>query len=172
MVILAAVALAQSQIAPQRFVPVWPFPALPTVRIDENQAKVGVAQEFAARENLQGRVLWIDGTANLERCSSDEKIAALMKKVADVGFNTVVYDVKPIVGRTLYPSKYAEKMTEWKGQSMPTDFDPLKAMVREAHANGLSLLVSMNAFAEGHSYSKRDANLPTCVFGKFASRLV
>lgn len=164
--LLAAAILVQQQIAPPRFVPAWPFPALPTIKIDDRQAKVGVAQEFAFRDHLQGRVLWIDGTANLEKCSSDEKVAALMEKVAKTGFNTVVYDVKPIVGRTLYPSKYAEKMTEWKGQAMPADFDPLAAMVREAHKNGLSLLVSMNAFSEGHSYSKRDENLPNTQFGK------
>ena len=164
--LVAAALLLQTQVAPPRYVPAWPFPGLPTVKIDERQAKIGVAQEFVARDRLQGRVLWIDGTANLERCSSDEMIAALMSRVASAGFNTVVYDVKPIVGRTLYPSKYAEKMTEWKGQTMPADYDPLAAMVREAHANGLSLLVSMNAFSEGHSYSKRDENLPNTQFGK------
>ena len=109
------------------------------------RAKQGVAQEFAYRERLQARVLWIDGTANLDRCSTDQKICELLKKVAEVGFNTVVYDVKPIVGRTLYPSEHADKMTEWKGQSMPEEFDPLEAMVRHAKANGLSLFVSMNA---------------------------
>ena len=166
MLLAAAIVLAQGQIAPPRFVPAWPFPALPPVKIDERQDKVGVAQEFAYRDHLQGRVLWIDGTANLEACSSDEKIAALMKKVAGVGFNTVVYDVKPIVGRTLYPSKLTEKLTDWKGQHMPLEYDPLAAMVREAHANGLSLLVSMNAFAEGHSYAKRDENNPDTQFGK------
>ena len=166
MLLVAVVALSQGQIAPPRFVNAWPYPALPTIKLDERQAKVGVAQETAYRDKLQGRVLWIDGTANLERCSSDDKIAALMKRVAAAGFNTVVYDVKPIVGRTLYPSKLADKMTEWKGQTMPLEYDPLAAMVREAHANGLSILVSMNAFSEGHSYSKRDENLPNTQFGK------
>jgi hypothetical protein len=166
MLLVAVVALAQGQIAPPRFVNAWPYPALPTIKLDERQAKVGVAQETVYRERLQGRVLWIDGTANLERCSSDEKIAALMVRVASAGFNTVVYDIKPIVGRTLYPSKLAEKMTEWKGQTMPPEYDPLAAMVREAHANGLSILVSMNAFSEGHSYSKRDEDLPETQFGK------
>ncbi len=164
--LLAATLILQTLIAPPRFVEAWPFPALPTVKIDEWQAKVGVAQEFAYRDKLQGRVFWIDGTANLERCDSDEKIAALMEKVAKTGFNTVVYDVKPIVGRTLYPSKLTEKLTEWKGQKMPLEFDPLAAMVREAKKNGLSILVSMNAFAEGHSYAKRDADNPDTQFGK------
>ena len=164
--LLAATILLQGQIAPPRFVPAWPFPALPTIKIDERQAKLGVAQETAYRERLQGRVLWIDGTANLDRCNTDEKIAALMAKVAMTGFNTVVYDVKPIVGRTLYPSKLTEKLTEWKGQKMPLEYDPLAAMVREAHRNGLSILVSMNAFSEGHSFSKRDADKPDTQFGK------
>ncbi|HXH61904.1 MAG TPA: alpha amylase family protein [Fimbriimonadaceae bacterium] len=166
MVFAAAIALASQQVAPSRFQSVWPFAGLPGVRVDALQAKEGVAQEFANRLRLQGRVLWIDGTANLDRCNSDEKVADLMKKVANVGFNTVVYDVKPIVGRTLYPSKLADKLTEWKGQTMPLEFDPLAAMVREAHANGLSLLVSMNAFSEGHSYAKRYENDPDTKFGQ------
>lgn len=164
--LLSAVIALVVQIPPSRFQPAWPLPGLPSVVIDANQAKVGVAQETVSQRGLQGRVLWIDGTANLERCSSDEKIAALMAQVKAVGFNTVVYDVKPIVGRTLYPSKLAEKMTAWKGQTMPIEYDPLAAMVREAHVQGLSLLVSMNAFAEGHSYAKRDEALPNSLFGK------
>lgn len=165
MLLTAALAMIGLQNVPSRFQPAWPLPGLPSVVIDTRQAMVGVAQETAAQRRLQGRVLWIDGTANLERCSSDEKIAALMAKVRAVGFNTVVYDIKPIVGRTLYPSKLTEKMTSWKGQTMPLDYDPLAAMVREAHAQGLSLLVSMNAFAEGHSYAKRDADKPDSLFG-------
>lgn len=165
MLLLAALFTVAVQLPPSRFQPAWPLPGLPSIVIDSNQAKIGVAQETVAQRGLQGRVLWIDGTANLERCSSDLKIAELMARVKSVGFNTVVYDVKPIVGRTLYTSKIAEKMTAWKGQTMPAEFDPLTAMVREAHLQGLSLLVSMNAFAEGHSYAKRDAGKPDSLFG-------
>ncbi|MCH8979990.1 MAG: family 10 glycosylhydrolase [Armatimonadetes bacterium] len=165
--LLFAAGLSQpGQVPPSRFQPVWPLVGLPSVRVDYLRAKEGVAQEFAYRDRLQARVLWIDGTANLDRCSTDEKICELLRKVAEVGFNTVVYDVKPIVGRTLYPSEHAEKMTEWKGQSMPEEFDPLAAMVREAAANGLSLFVSLNAFSEGHSFSKRYEDDPDTLFGK------
>jgi len=110
--------------------------------------------------------MWIDGTANIEACNSREKIAALMARLKSIGFNTVVYDVKPIVGYTLYPSKLTEQLTSWKGQSMPAGFDPLAAMVNSAKANGLSFFVAMNAFSEGHSYAKRDEKLPDSQFGK------
>ena len=57
-------------------------------------------------------------------------------------------------------------MTEWKGQSMPSDFDALGAMLREAHKNGLSFFVSLNAFSEGHSYALRDFGKPGSLFGE------
>ncbi|MCH7903572.1 MAG: family 10 glycosylhydrolase [Armatimonadetes bacterium] len=162
----ALVAVAAPQGVPgSRFEYASPFPSLPWTKIQSRLARFGVAQEFAAREGVQGRVLWIDGTGNLERCNTGEKVASLMAKIAAVGFNTVVYDVKPIVGRTLYPSKLAPKMTEWKGQSMPADFDALGAMLLEAHKNGLSFFVSLNAFSEGHSYAQRDSGKPGTQFG-------
>lgn len=87
---------------------------------------------------LQARIIWIDGTANLNRVNTAEKITALAAQIKKAGFNTICFDVKPIVGYTLYPSKYAPKMTSWLGgKTLPISFDPLAAMVAAAHANGL-----------------------------------
>lgn len=127
---------------------------LPAIHADALNDGIGLAQQTARAHWLQGRVLWIDGTANLDRCSSDERITALVSKVKAVGFNTIVYDVKPISGQVLYPSTIAPKITEWKGQKLPADFDPLAAMAREAKRNGLGLLISLNSFSEGHSLFK------------------
>ncbi|MBS1717500.1 MAG: family 10 glycosylhydrolase [Armatimonadetes bacterium] len=99
---------------------------------------------------MQGRVIWVDGTANLAACSSEENIRHLVANVRDAGFNTVVYDVKPIVGYTLYPSRLTAQLTDWQGQTMPKGFDPLKEMINQCHFAGLRLLVSLNAFSEGH----------------------
>lgn len=136
-----------------RFRPVAPLPGLPSVLADTIGDGIGVAQQRARALGLQGRVMWIDATANLERVSSRERIDALFAKLKSVGFNTVVYDVKPIVGYTVYPSALTEQLTEWRGQRLPKGFDPLAAMCAAAKASGLSLLVSLNAFSEGHRFT-------------------
>lgn len=137
-----------------RFELAAPLPLIPPVKIDALGNGVGVAQRTARAEGLQARILWVDGTANIERTNTVEKVEALIRQAKDAGFNTIVYDVKPISGQTLFPSKIAPKMLEWKGQKMPLDFDPLEAMSRAAKANGMPLLISANALSEGHSLFK------------------
>src|SRR5437016_1379004 len=138
----------------ERFGYGWPLPSLPGVMLDGYLDSVGLLQQAARARGLQGRILWIDGTANLDRVNSEEKIVALMHQIADVGFNTVVFDIKPISGQVLYNSKIAPKITDWRGQHLPPDFDPLPIMIREAHASGVQVFVSMNAFSEGHTLLK------------------
>ena len=133
-----------------RFELATPLPTVPGVMIDRFTTGFGLAQETAKAKSLQGRIMWIDATANLDRYNTEEKIVGLVRKIADVGFNTIVFDVKPISGQVVYNSRLAPKLTEWKGKTMPAEFDPLPIMVREGHANGLSVLASLNAFSEGH----------------------
>lgn len=127
-----------------------PFKQIAAPPLDEAHNGIGLAQQTARARGAQGRVLWIDGTANLDRVNSVEKITALMTQIKTAGFNTVVFDIKPIVGLTLYPSKIAPKITAWKGRTLPIAFDPLAAMVTQAHANNLQLVVNMCVFSEGH----------------------
>ena len=133
-----------------RFEPAAPLTTVPGVMIDRLTTGFGLAQERAKASGVQGRTMWIDATANLDRYNTEEKIVALVKRIADVGFNTVVFDVKPISGQVVYKSRLAPKLVEWRGKTMPADFDPLPLMVREAHRNGLQILTSLNAFSEGH----------------------
>ncbi|MBS1714089.1 MAG: family 10 glycosylhydrolase [Armatimonadetes bacterium] len=160
MILIAALALQTNH-----FVAAAPFPALPYVTVDERYAGDMVADGVCRKYGLQGRVLWIDGSANLSALSSDHRIRALVAKIKDVGFNTVVYDVKPIVGRTVYPSALTRQMTRWKDQTMPEGYDPVKAMRAETLAAGLSFFVSLNAFCEGHQYAKRDEGKADSQFG-------
>lgn len=127
---------------------------LPAIKIDALNDGIGLAQQMARAKGLQGRVMWIDGTANLDRCNTEPKIVTLVQKLKTVGFNTIVYDVKPISGQVLYPSKIAPKIEKWKTQTLPLDFDPLAIMAREAKKSGLTLLISLNAFSEGHNLFK------------------
>lgn len=153
------------QLAPSRFVSVAPFPRLPWIKIDQRWAGGSFADDLCRRQGLQGRVMWVDGTANLDAFNTQEKAIALVDKLAHVGFNTMVLDVKPIVGRTLYPSRLADQMTSWRGKSMPAGFDPVRVLRDQCTVRGLSFFVSLNAFSEGHSYAKRDENKPDSQFG-------
>lgn len=134
--------------------PYLPFPTLPAVQLDEVNNRIGVAQQTARENNLQARIFWIDATANLNRMNTPEKIEALVKRIAQAGFNVIVLEVKPIVGHTIYPSRYAPKLTEWvKGnevRTLPEDFDPVPHFVKHAKASGLQLIANMNTFSEGH----------------------
>jgi len=128
-----------------------PLKSLPPTPLDDADDAVGLAQQMTRTRGLQARIIWIDGTANLNRVNTPEKITALVAQLKKAGFNTIVFDVKPIVGYTLYPSKYAPKLTTWLGgKTLPLSFDPLAAMVTAAHANGLQIVTSMNTFSEGH----------------------
>lgn len=128
---------------------------LPAITIDQvMQQDLGVATEVARANGLQARVLWIDATANLDKLNTEAKIKVLFDKIQLSGFNTVVLDVKPISGQTLFPSKIAPRLLEWRGKTMPVEFDPVKVAVEEAHIRQLSIFCSLNAFSEGHNLLK------------------
>ena len=132
-----------------------PFPHLPPVPLDEGLNGWGIAQQTARARKLQARVLWIDGTANLGRVNTPEKIAALVRQIKTAGFNTIVFEIKPIIGLTLYPSRYAPRLTSWTKNGttavMAPEFDPLAEFLRQRDAQGgLQIVVCMNAFSEGH----------------------
>ena len=133
-----------------RFELAAPLATVPGVMIDTYANGYGVAQQLAKAYQLQGRIIWIDATANIDKYNTEDKIVWLVKQIKSSGFNTIVFDVKPISGQVVYKSAIAPKLTEWRGQTLPADFDPLTVMVREAKAADLSLFVSMNAFSEGH----------------------
>ena len=136
-----------------------PFPNLAPIPLDERRNRIGIAQTVARGAKVQARILWIDATANLDRINSEDKMRTVLARAKNSGFNTVVLDVKPIVGETLYPSRYAPKLTQWikpgVNYSMPAEFDALAAFVKLCRQIGLSPYVSLNAFAEGHRDMKR-----------------
>lgn len=136
-----------------------PFPQLPNTPLDEAVNGIGIAQQLTRTRNVQGRVMWVDATANLDRVNTVAKINDLVGKIKAAGFNTIVFDVKPIIGMTLYPSQYAPKLTEWtkdgQTQTLPADFDPLRVMVNTTRQQNISLFINFNTFAEGHTLFRR-----------------
>src|SRR5687767_15726536 len=86
----------------------------------------GVAQVRARQGALEGRVMWLDGTANLDRLNSREGVAKVFDRLVKANINTVVVDVKPLSGHVLYDSKIAPRLKEWKGVRLPDGYDLLK----------------------------------------------
>ncbi|MBI5708318.1 MAG: family 10 glycosylhydrolase [Armatimonadetes bacterium] len=157
---LALLLLAGPDLTPQgpsnapRFDRVYPLPGLSGVMADQVLYRQGLAASFARSQGRQARVLWVDCTANIDRYNTEEKVRTLIAKVKDAGFNTLVLDIKPISGEVIYKSSLAPKLREWRSFKLAEDYDALEVMCREAKAAGLSFLVSLNAFSEGHRITK------------------
>lgn len=123
----------------------------------------GLATALSRQANLEGRVMWMDATANLQRLSTRESMSDIFEKCKKANINTVVLDVKPLSGHVIYPSKIAPRLKEWKGFQYPEGFDPLFAAMLEGHRRGIRVYASVNVFSEGHKlvksgplYEKRD----------------
>jgi len=132
----AACVLAPSGAAAQAFVP----PASPD----------GVGRAIVRHAGLEGRVLWMDGTANVGRLSTREGVAAIMERCRKANINTVVVDVKPLSGHVLYSSKIAPKLPDWRGVTVPAGFDLLRTALTEGHKRGLKIHANINVFSDGH----------------------
>ena len=64
------VAVPLAVIPPSSPVPYVPFKALLPVALDDANDAVGIAQQTARAKGLQARIMWIDGTANLNRVNT------------------------------------------------------------------------------------------------------
>ena len=102
------------------------------------------------RMGLEGRVMWVDATANLSWLIDRAQIRQFVRKCREVGVNCIVLDVKPISGHVLYNSQIAPKLTEWRGVQVPPDLDVLQVFLEEAHAIGLEVHANINVLSEGH----------------------
>src|SRR5688572_23098930 len=97
----------------------------------------GVAQAVVRRAGLEGRVMWLDGTANLQRLSTREGVSAVMDRCKRANINTVVVDVKPLSGHVLFNSKVAPRLQEWRGFQYPAGHDLLRVALEEGRKRGL-----------------------------------
>ncbi len=110
-----------------------------------------IARQITLNLGLQGRVMWVDGSANIARITSREGVKDIVDRCKRANFSTIVVDVKPVIGQVLYNSKIAEHLHEWQGKSYP-DFDALAAFIDEGHKAGIEVAASLNVFSEGHKY--------------------
>lgn len=102
------------------------------------------------RMGLEGRVMWVDATANLSWLIDRAQIRQFVRRCQEVGINCIVLDVKPISGHVLYNSQVAPKLTEWRGVRVPADLDVLQVFLEEAHEVGLEVHANINVLSEGH----------------------
>lgn len=129
------------------------------------QSLVDLNRGVIAELGSQGRLMWIDATANLVHTvrttagrEEEEDFTTTLSGVQEIvqrckaaHVNTLVVDVKPLSGQVVYPSKVAPRLRSWKGRSVP-DFDVLGAFVAEGHKAGLQVDASINVLSEGHKY--------------------
>ncbi|MCS7065730.1 MAG: family 10 glycosylhydrolase, partial [Fimbriimonadales bacterium] len=101
------------------------------------------------RLGLEGRVIWVDATANLHWLIDRQQVRAFVSNCRRAGLNTIVLDVKPISGHVLYNSQIAPRLTEWRGVKVPPDLDILQMVLEEAHAQGLEVHANINVLSEG-----------------------
>lgn len=145
-VLACLAAVTASPAAAQQEPPAAAAPAPPSL--------AGLATDIARQANLEGRVLWMDATANLQRLSTREGVSAVFEKCRKANINTVVVDVKPLSGHVLYPSQYAPRLKEWKGFQYPENFDLLFTAMLEGRRRGIKVYASINTFCQGHKLVK------------------
>ncbi len=123
----------------------------------ESQEAAGdsLMRRTAHEMGLQGRVLWMDATANIDTLKTRQGVRDIVAKCKKANINTIVLDVKPLIGEVMFKSTVAPKLVEWKGKPYPKDYDLLQTMLEEAHAAGIPVYASLNVFSEGHRMFKR-----------------
>ena len=123
-----------------------------------------LSRGISAALGAQGRVMWIDGTANVTRTvtrngvemredftTTQAGVAEIVRKCRAAHINRLVVDVKPLSGEVLYNSKIAPHLRQWQGHQVP-DFDVLAAFIAEGHKAGLRVDAAINILSEGHKY--------------------
>lgn len=105
---------------------------------------------IARKLGLQGRVIWVDATANLSWTQHRDRVRDFVRNCREVGLNLIILDVKPISGHVIYPSQFAPKLTEWRGVTAPVDLDILAMFLEEAHAQNMPVHIALNVLSEGH----------------------
>lgn len=123
-----------------------------------------IARRIVGAIGAQERMLWVDGTANITRTlmvnghpevvdysTTQAGVEAIVAHCKAAHINTLVVDVKPLAGLTLYDSRVAPRMQVWQGHPLP-NFDILAAFVQAGHKAGLQVDADINILSEGHKY--------------------
>ncbi|UJL45771.1 family 10 glycosylhydrolase [Virgibacillus sp. NKC19-16] len=108
-------------------------------------------------DNMKGRVLWYDLSANIHNLDTPEKVADIVEKTANVNIDTIVLDVKNYTGFVGYDSDIAPHMSTAEianYSDFPEGYDLLATVLEEADKYGLEVLANVNVFSEGNNTYK------------------
>jgi uncharacterized lipoprotein YddW (UPF0748 family) len=114
----------------------------------------GLATAVARQANLEGRIMWMDATANLKRLSTRDGVSDVFERCRKANINTIVVDVKPLSGHVLYNSRVAPHLEEWRGFRYPAGYDLLLTAMIEGRRRGMKVYAGINTFSEGHKLIK------------------
>lgn len=112
--------------------------------------KPNIVQAITRASGLEARIMWMDATANLDNLDTQAKVADVMEKCKRANINTVVVDIKPLIGEVMYPSKIAPRLTTYRGKNYDPNFDLMRATLIEGKKRGLKVYATINTFSEGH----------------------
>lgn len=122
----------------------------PLVAAQAPVPKPPIVQAIVHAAGLEARVMWMDGTANLDNLDTPAKVSDVMEHCRCANINTVVVDVKPLIGEVLYPSKVAPRLTTYRGKQYDPAYDLLATALDEGHKRGLKVYAGINVFSEGN----------------------
>jgi hypothetical protein len=94
-------------------------------------------------------MLWLDNEADPLALSSREKVAAVLDRAKDAGFNIIVPDARNWFGQAFYRSRTAPRPDGFRGHPYPADFDFLATVCDEAHRRGMQVHAGLNMFVDG-----------------------
>ena len=103
---------------------------------------------------LEGRILWMDASANLERLSTPIGVAEILERCRLANINTIVVDIKPLSGHALYSSEVVPRLEEWKDFRYPEGHDLLRVAIQEGKQRGIRVYAGVNVFCEAHKLLK------------------
>ncbi|MGQ1890156.1 alpha amylase family protein [Thermophagus sp. OGC60D27] len=151
-----------------RFLMVLFFPFLMSSTSCENNNDSVPDWEWDENEDEEKdkpRILWIDAAANfVDFANNKENIFRDMQLAKDVGFTSVVVDVRPTTGDVLFKTDVAEQV-KWLGAWLDKGYskvertatwDYLQAFIDVGEEVGLDVYAGINTFVGGNSTSLGD----------------
>jgi len=96
--------------------------------------------------------VYVPSDGNLDRYPTPEAVSELLDSIASVGFNSIVLDVKPVVGYAYYESKYLEPIRHARGYDpVKRDWDYVETFMKEAGKRGIDVTLSVCTLTLGAS---------------------
>ena len=133
---------------------------------------------YTAKQN-EFRGVWVATAFNLDFAKQATKAEfqasyrALVARIADMGFNTIMFQVRPTCD-AIYKSPtnpWSRWLTGEEGRALDGGFDPLPFMIAEARRRGLKFYAWMNPYRVGQvDSSAASTYLSTLSAGSFARR--